>query len=185
MLWSRTNREQRLIGRTGVSGAMTRDRRPPEVAFFVNDAGSSKMQYYLRMSSRLQTRQCYAKGVQTLRLKTTLQSEAPQGGALPASVTGPGRYVTPGDMRLHALVMAPPGGRITALRVDGRRAPVGSNSYRGRAIARVSRVLPPGRTTLVTADVETAPGSTGAAVLRTTPGVLANEDAAQTKACVS
>ena len=164
---------------------MTRDRRPPEVAFFVNDAGSSKMQYYLRMSSRLQTRQCYAKGVQTLRLKTTLQSEAPQGGALPASVTGPGRYVTPGDMRLHAIVMAPPGGRITALRVDGRRAPVGSNSYRGRAIARVSRVLPPGRTTLVTADVETAPGSTGAAVLRTTPGVLANEDAAQTKACVS
>lgn len=184
MLWSRSQREQRLIRSTGIAGAMTQDRRTPEVAFFVNDAGSSKMQYYLRMSSQLQTRKCYAKGVQVLRLTTTLRSDAPPGN-LPPSVTGTGQYVRLRDMRLHLLVMGPQGGRVTALRVDGKPAPVGRNTYRGRAIARVPRILSPGQSTIITADVQTAPGATGAAVLRTTPGVQANEDLVQTRSCAS
>ncbi|HJR89978.1 MAG TPA: DUF4012 domain-containing protein, partial [Aeromicrobium sp.] len=185
MLWSRSEREQSLISSNGLAGALTHDRRTPEVAAFLNDAGSSKMQYYLRTSSRLQTRKCYANGVQALRLTTTLRSDAPQGVALPLSITGPGRYVGQGDMRLHLLVMGPQGGRVTALRVDGKRAPVGRNAYRGRAIARVSRVLPPGQSTVITADVQTAPGATSAAVLRTTPGVQANDDVVETRSCAS
>jgi hypothetical protein len=183
MLWSRADSEQQRIRRTGISGSLSHDRRTPEVAFFVNDGASSKMEFYLRVSSTLQTLKCYADGVQTLRLTTTLSSEAPQSVRLPASVTGPGNWVTPGDMRLHAMIVAPQGGQITAMKVDGRRAPVGSTAYRGRQIARVPRVLPPGVSTVLSVDLTTGPNSTGAPVLRTTPGTVANDDAVNTRVC--
>ncbi len=185
-LWSRDAAEQRRIARTGIAGAMTRDRKAPEVGFFVNDGGSAKMEYYLRMGSRLETRRCYAHGVQALRLTSTLQSDAPQGGAsLPISVTGRATYLNPGDMFLHGVVLAPPGGRIMGMWVDGKRAPVSPVTYGGRQMARFPRILPPGATSVVTVDLQTARGSAKAATLRTTPGVQANDDSVQTRACAS
>jgi len=183
-LWSRDAAEQRRIARTGIAGAMSVDAAAPEVGFFANNGGSAKMEFYLRMGSRLETRRCYADGVQALRLTSTLRSDAPQGGArLPISVTGRAPYLTPGDILLQNLVLAPPGGRIMALWVDGKRAPVSPAKYRGRQVARFSRILPPGATSVIRADIQTARGSDAAATLRTTPGVQANDDSVQTRAC--
>lgn len=183
MLWSRSLDEQRRIRRTGVAGALSVDRKAPEVGFFVNDAGESKMEYYLRMSSTLETRGCYDNGAQALRLTTSLQSDAPQSGRLPESVAGLGHYTAPGEMRLHGLVVAPPGGRITSLSVDGIPAPIGAMYYRGRQVARFPRVLQPGATTVVMVGLTTAPGAKAPAVLRTTPGTFANDDSVDTRIC--
>jgi hypothetical protein len=183
MLWSRRADEQERIRRTGISGSFSRDRRTPEVAFFVDDGASSKMEFYLQMASQLQTVKCYSNGAQALRLTTTLSSEAPDGATLPASVTGTGDYVNPGDMRLHAMIVGPPGGRILAMKVDGRPAPVGANEYRGRPVARVPRILPPGVSTVMIVDLITGPQVTGAPVLKTTPGTVANDDQVRTRAC--
>lgn len=183
LLWSRDGREEGRIHRTGISGSLSRDRRTPEVAFFVNDGGSSKMEFYLRMSSTLQTRGCYDDGVQALSLTTSLQSDAPQSVHLPASVTGPGTYTAPGEMRLHGMVVAPPGGKITSMTVDGIPAPVGATYYKGRQIARFPRVLQPGATSVIMVRLTTAPGAKRPAVLRTTPGTLANDDQANTRTC--
>jgi len=185
-LWSRDAREQRRIARTGIAAAMSRAAAAPDVGFFVNSAGSSKMEFYLRMGSRLETRRCYAHGVQALRLTSTLRSEAPQGDAqLPSSITGVVPYLTPGDISLQSVILAPPGGRIMGIWVDGKRAPVGAMTYRGRKLARIVRVLPPGGTSVVRVDLQTGPGSVAAATLRTTPGVQANDDSVLTRACVS
>jgi hypothetical protein len=165
---------------------MTRDAAAPEVGFFVNDGGSAKMEYYLRMGSRLETRRCYAHGVQALRLTSTVQSEAPQGGVpLPISVTGRAPYLNPGDMFLHGFVVAPPGGRIMGLWVDGKPAPVSPVTYGGRQVARFPRILPPGATSVVKVDLQSGRGSAEAATLRTTPGVQANDDSVRTRPCVS
>ena len=185
-LWSREADEQRRIARTGIAGAMSREAAAPEVGFFVNSAGSSKMEFYLSMGSRLEARRCYAHGVQALRLTSTLRSDAPQGGAqLPSSITGVVPYLTPGDISLQSLILAPARGRITGIWVDGKRAPVGAMTYRGRQVARIVRVLPPGATSVVRVDIQTGRGSVTAATLRTTPGVQANDDSVHTKACVS
>lgn len=184
MVWSRHADEQRQIRDTGVSGMLREDRHDPEVGFFVNDGASTKMEFYLRMGSRLRTSQCESGGVQHLRLTTELSSLVPQSGALlPVSVTGLGSYVDQGNMLLNGIIMAPPGGRVTALSVDGRRAPVGSTVYHGRQLVRFARVLTPGQTSLVTADIVTAKGAHGKPVLRTTPGVVPNEDAVDATTC--
>ena len=183
MLWSRDAGEQRRIRQTGVSGEWSLDRRNPEVGFFVNDSGSTKMQFYLRMESRLRTVRCAADGTETLELTSTLRSEVPPGGALPASVTGVGAFVTPGDQRLNALILAPPGGRVVSLSVDGIPAPVGATKYRGRHVVRVPRVIPPGDSSVYKVQLQTGPGAHGDAVLRTTPGVVDNVDATDTSGC--
>lgn len=183
-LWSRDAAEQRRIARTGIAGAMSRDAAAPEVGFFVNDGGSAKMEFYLRMGSRLETRRCYAHGVQALRLTSTLRSDAPQGGArLPISITGRATYLNPGDILLHGVVLGPPRGRIMALWVDGKRAPVSPVTYGGRQVARFPRILPPGATSVIRVDVQTGRGAAAAATLRTTPGVQANDDSVQTRTC--
>jgi hypothetical protein len=185
-LWSRDAAEQSRITSTGIAGAMSQDAKAPEVGFFVNDGGSAKMEFYLRMGSGLETQRCYAHGVQALRLTSTLRSDAPQGGTrLPISVTGRAPYLTPGDISLQGVVLAPPHGRIMDLWVDGKRAPVSPATYGGRQVTRFARILPPGATSVVRVDIQTGRGAAAAATLRTTPGVQANDDSVHTRACVS
>ncbi|HUS20652.1 MAG TPA: DUF4012 domain-containing protein [Aeromicrobium sp.] len=184
-LWSRDAAEEGRISRTGIAGAMSRDAGAPEVGFFVNDNAPSKMEFYLGMGSRLDFRRCYAGGVQALRLTSTLRSDAPQGVQLPISIASRLPYLNVGDIFLQGVVLAPPRGRITDLWIDGKRAPVSPQTYRGRQVARFSRALPPGTTSVVRADIQTGRAAAAAATLRTTPGVQANDDAVHTRACVS
>ena len=65
------------------------------------------------------------------------------------SLAGRATYLNPGDMFLHGVVLAPPGGRIMGMWVDGKRAPVSPVTYGGRQMARFPRILPPGATSVV------------------------------------
>ena len=171
MLWSRDRAEQARIRTGGISGALSSDRRKPEVGFFVNDAGGWKITYYLRSTIKLDPQECAKDGSQLFKLTGTLRSDAPQSAKrMPISVTGQGRYVRPGEMRVHALIMGPLGGHITAMRVDGTPAPVGGAEYMGHPLARVAKVLPPGESTMISADIVAPPHSSGQPTLRGTPG---------------
>jgi hypothetical protein len=184
LLWSRDASEQRRILTGGIAGALSMDRATPEVGSFVNDAGSWKMTYYLHTSAKLEARKCLDGNAQQLRLTTTLQSNGPQSvRRMSPSVVGHGEFVRPGDMRLHPLIVGPLGGQITALRVDGQRAPVGGNTYHGRPLTRVARVLPPGETTVIVVDMVTPRGSTGQPILRLTPAATPNEISVSPGAC--
>jgi hypothetical protein len=176
MLWSRDRSEQSRIRTGGISGALSTDRHKPEVGFFLNDAGGWKITYYLRSTVKLEAQECARDGSQLFKLTGTLRSDAPQSAKrMPISVTGQGRYVRPGEMRVHALIMGPLGGRITSLTVDGKPAPVGAARYMGHPLARVPRVLPPGESSMISADIVAPPRSSGQPSLRVTPGAWPDE----------
>jgi hypothetical protein len=67
--------------------------------------------------------------------------------------------------------------------IDGQRASIGANFYKGRQIARAARQLDPGDSFVITATIRTAPGADGAPALRTTPGVAPNNDSVSPGAC--
>lgn len=188
MLWSKHRKEQARIQSGGIAAPFTdlKQLARPQVGVFVTDAGSSKMSYYLRMGTRVQTTQCFLDGAQEMTITTTLRSEAPQGGrALPLYVTGRSRFVNRGDIALSVRVVAPLEGQILSMLVDGRRAPVGGLKYHGRPIARVARNIPPGESTVIVTQITSPEGTPGDPLLRTTPGVLENEDSADASACAS
>jgi hypothetical protein len=185
-LWSRHDAEQARIQSTGIAGAMT-DRRQvarPQVGVFLTDATQGKMEYYLRAGTQVTPTKCYAGGIQDIRMTTSLRSEAPEGGPrLPVSVTGSGKTVGLGNIGLSVRIMAPPHGEIRSLLVDGHRAPVGATFYRGRHVKRINRILPPGVSTVIVARIRTGPGTPGDPLLRSTPGVVANDDVVGPSAC--
>jgi hypothetical protein len=186
LLWSKHPAEQARIQSTGIAGSMT-DRRElarPQLGLFLTDTTQGKMDYYLRSTTQVTATNCYADGVQDIRMSTTLSSEAPQSGpVLPDSVTGTGKTVGKGNIGLSVRVMAPPKGEIRAIRVDGHPSPVGATFYGGRQLKRIIRVLQPGESTVIVTRFRSGPGAAGDPLLRATPGVLPNDDIVGPTAC--
>ncbi len=184
MLWSRDQTEQKRIQRGHLSGSLETGTGRPQVGVFVNDGVGSKMEYYLTMGTSVRSQQCFDNESQELQVTTTLRNNAPADvPRLPSSVTGLGRLITRGHMLLPTLIIGPRGGTIVSMTVDGKPAPNGGAKFLGRPVATVSRQLPPGRSTNIVTVMRTPARSPGDPELRTTPGVLPNEDMAGPSAC--
>jgi hypothetical protein len=114
-----------------------------------------------------------------------LSSNAPpNAGRLPPLLTGRGIYTKPGNIKLGVTIMGPRGGDITSMTVDGDPAPTGgSTTLNGRPVAKVPRELPAGQSSIIVIEMRTAAASPKDPQLRTTPGVLQNEDSAEPSAC--
>ena len=184
MLWSRDDTEQELVQNSGISGAIDTGSGRPDVGIYVNDNGSTKMEYYLGMNTTLQAERCLDGGAQELRATTTLVSNVPPNPLrLPPSVVGSGSFVKPGNMLLGVMVTGPRNGEITSMTVDGEPAPVGGAKLGGRPVAKVARELPPGQSSFIVTRMRTAAASPGAPKLRTTPGIAPNDDAVEPSVC--
>jgi hypothetical protein len=184
MLWSRDPTDQKRIQNSGISGALDRGSKRPQVGVYVNDYTAAKMEYYLGMGTSLRSERCIDGDAQELRVTTTLSSRAPVNASrLSLSIVGLGKYVTPGNMGLGVLILGPRGGTITSMTVDGQRAPVGGASLDGRPVAKVSRELPPGQTSIIVTTMTTAKHSPSDPELHTTPGVVPNGDRSEASAC--
>ena len=171
MVWSKHASEQARIQSTGISGSMTDRRQPrrPQVGFYLTDTSQTKLNYYLHSESRIEATKCYAHGVQDLTMTTTLTSDVPQGAALPVSIVGLGTRVPLATMGLSVRVIAPPGGSIRSIAVDGKRAPVGSNFYRGRQLTRFTRHLEPGASTVILTKFRSGRSMPGDPLFKATP----------------
>jgi hypothetical protein len=171
-VWSRHKREQRIMGRSGISGALPGDDgRTPHVGVYLGDAASTKMLYYLEHHSGLSATSCRA-GVQEWTLRTDLRARTPaKVSKLPVAVTGDGTYTPPGTMRVVVRIYAPFGGAIEYLALDGVQQTVYADTHHGRNVTRVVLTLQPGATHNITARIQSAKGQTDAAVLALTPGV--------------
>lgn len=184
MLWSRDEAEQKRIQTSGISGVLDTGSGLPQVGIYVNDHGSTKMEFYLGMRTTLRSMRCLEGGAQELQTTTTLVSNAPPNAPrLPRSIVGSGVFVSPGNMALGVKIFGPRGGEITSMTVDGQRAPVGTTEFRGRPVTNVVRELPPGQSSVIVTTMKTPAASPGDPVLRTTPGILPNEDAPAPSAC--
>ena len=183
MLWSRDQAEQERIQSGYLSGSLKNGIGRPQVGVFVNDGSGSKMEFYLTMGTRVRSLRCFDNGSQELRVTTTLLNNASNASQLPPSVGGLGDIVTPGHMLLPTMVIGPRGGKILSMTVDGQPAPNGGAKYRGRPVATVARQLPPGQSSVIVTTIRTPALTPGDPELRTSPGVLPNEDATEPSAC--
>lgn len=183
MLWSRDRAEQRRIRGGGLSNALNRKNDRPQADVYVNDIAGGKMEYFLTMGTRARSQQCFDDDSQELQTTTTLSSNAPPDvSRLSISVTGLGSKVRPGHMLLGVMVVGPRQGEILSMTVDGQRAPMGGE-LAGRPVAQVVRQLPPGESSVIVTRMRTAAASRGDVQLRTTPGIIPNDDATGPSAC--
>lgn len=170
--WSADPAEQELIAPTALSGAyVTDDGTTPHVGVYLSDAASTKMEYYLDFATVPTAVRCLDGGRQVITTTTTLTSTAPTGVDLPESVTGDGRFVDRGDMRLNVRLFSPFKGRFTAVEVDGTPVQVLSGRLGDRNVTAVGVLLRPGRTVTVRASSTSGPGQTGDPEFTTTPGL--------------
>ena len=171
LLWSAHRSEQERIHSTGISGSMTDRRQPdrPQVGLFLNDMSQAKLDFYLRSETRVEATKCYDGDTQDLVMTTTLSSDVKQGAPLPTSIVGLGIRIPIGVIGLSVRVMAPPGGEIRSIEVDGKPAAIGRNAYQGRQMGRITQRLQPGENTVIITKFRSARGTPGDPILRATP----------------
>ncbi|WP_183096184.1 DUF4012 domain-containing protein [Nocardioides stalactiti] len=175
--------EQEQIAGTEIAGELRPTDDEAQVGIYLNDALESKMTYYLAYEADVIARACtgYKQEIAgTFRLTSTV----PPGIDLPPTVTGifpGGRFfgeIEPGQQRLAVYVMAPPGGTIEELSLEGRRFdPVVTDEYAGREVAQIVTILDPGETQRIEFELRTGPGQTGPVELDVTPGAFPGSSA--------
>lgn len=166
---------QREIAGTRIAGEFVdRTDGPPVVGIYVNDAGPTKMQYYLRQKASLYSRSCSG-GRQELGTTITFTNATPTlADQLPDAITGeffPGNRTDPGQQLLVVYVSAPVGGSVEEVRIDGQSAGDPTiTTYAGRPVATIGVLLDPGQTQTVDVVLRTGKGQTGDARLEMSPG---------------
>lgn len=172
LMWFPRESEQAEIEPTALSGRLRADGTSPRVGVFVNDATSSKMQYYLRQTASVDARSCSADGRQRLTTTATFRSTAPADAAqLPSYIAGTGKHSRVGTQRIGVQLALPAGSDVARLTINGKRRLVSESSFGGRPFVRLALVLKPGQDITVVVDSTTGRDQRGRPVLDVTPGV--------------
>lgn len=172
---------------TAVLGELTGDDGDtPHVDIGVNDTTGSKMSYYLRYRAEVRGRSC-ADDVQSLSGSVTLNQviSAAEARTLPDDVSGGGLYGIPvGSQLLTLRIYGPFGGSIDNVRIDGKRLDTEALEIDGRPVLTVSPIIETVEDVIVTWDMESGPGQSGAGEVGITPSVVpGNLDSTFASAC--
>jgi hypothetical protein len=186
LVWSAHPAEQRLLAPTALAGGLgERDPKAPQVGVYLNAALPYKLDYYLDHEVSVRSDSCVG-GRQQLTTTVTLHSN------VPADISSLSEYVAPrrvplfgaGTIATTVYFVAPEGGSIRSLTVDGKREKVARQSWDGRTIFARTITLEHGQDRSLAVDVLAGRGQTGTTDLRTTPGVRSTGlGAVQTSAC--
>ncbi len=179
-----------MLEGAAVLGALsTTDGHVPHVDVGINDNTASKMSYYLRYDTEVQSVSCQG-GRQDLAGSMTLrQSISPaQAAALPDSVTGANPTAPErGAQQVAVQVYGPAGGQMTDFRIDGKA--VGANlplytDDSGRQVVSLN-VVPSSRSNVrITWSMTTGEGQDADGVVGVTPSVVAGDQSSTfTSAC--
>jgi hypothetical protein len=177
LVWSRHSDEQSALSGKTVSGALPRGRADGAwTGMYLNDATSSKMEYYLDYVGGVKPVSCTSDGTQRFETRLRLHSTAPADpSGLPAYVTGNGRYARKGSMKLSLRIYGPAGGKITGIIANGKERKPYLFTHDGHPVAFLSLLLKPQGNVDITAQVQTAAGQRGAPQLVWTPGVTTGD----------
>lgn len=166
-------KEQARLAGTRLAGEFPRGNGgPAQAAVYVNDATGSKMGYYLDYQARIGSVSC-ARGVIGFSGTLRVHSKAPADAAsLPDTITGPGTYgVAQGDHLNVFDLVAPTGGTITDVVVNGVKSRGTNRTYQGRPVVSVPILLTPGDVVTLSWRATSGPGHTGGVEFVSTPGV--------------
>lgn len=165
--------EQTVLSGTRLAGEFVRGAGgPAQAAVYVNDATGSKMGYFLDYDARIGSVSC-AGGVigfnGTLRIHSAAPADAK---SLPSTVTGSGDYgVARGDHLNVFDLVAPTGGEISDVVVNGVKSTGTNRTFEGRPVVSVPILLEPGDVVTLTWRATSGAGHTGGVELISTPGV--------------
>ncbi|TNM44139.1 DUF4012 domain-containing protein [Nocardioides albidus] len=166
--------EQAEIAGTDIAGEFSTDAgHSPQVGVYLNDAGPTKMQYYLKYGAHAFARSCTG-GRQVIAGEIELHADTPADvGQLPPAITGkdfPGVRVAPGHQLLVLYLTTPVGGTFEHLTYDGE--PLGSSAvpFAGRELSRVAVSLAPQERHRVSFVLRTGEGQVGDIELSVSPG---------------
>jgi hypothetical protein len=165
--------EQELLDGTRVAGAFpSGSGGAAQAGVYVNDATGSKMGYFLDYDARISSVSCAA-GVIGFSGSLRVHSTAPADAAsLPPTITGPGTYgVARGDHLNVFDLVAPVGGEITDVVVNGVKSTGTNRTYEGRPIVSVPILLEPGDVVTLTWRATSGEGHSEGVELISTPGV--------------
>ncbi|GAA1745078.1 DUF4012 domain-containing protein [Aeromicrobium alkaliterrae] len=173
LIWSADPAEQAEFAETPLAGALPQGGTHPRFGVYVNDATSSKMQFYLRWDSKVEAVRCLDDDRQELALTVTLTSTAPADAALlPSYIVGPGTYATPGTQQVNLRLAAPSGSTLEALEVDGVRTIMGNGTLGDRPIVIQPALVGPGQEVTLRLVVTTGPNQPDSIIVDSTPGVV-------------
>ena len=143
----------------------------PHVSLSFNDGTSTKMDYYLRYVTSVESVSCQGDR-QTLRVTSRMTSQVPKDlDQLTPSILGPARAAPKGVLVTAADLIGPVGGSIDSFEVDGVPPVYVQATLGGREIASTRVFLKPGQTATLSYTVTTGKGQIGDPALRVTPGV--------------
>ena len=173
LVWSADEAEEAELAETPLAGLLPQGGPHPRFGVYVNDATSSKMQFYLRWESSVEAVRCLADDQQELALTVKLTSTAPADAALlPQYIVGNGRFADPGTQQVNLRIAAPAGSTLASLEVDGERTIYARGDLGDRPIAIQPVVLAPGQEVTLTLTVTTGKDQPGSSIVSTTPGVV-------------
>ncbi len=172
-----SRKEQAEIAGTEIAGEFVdRGTSDPEVGIYLNDAGPTKMQYYLKYDAAVFARRCIGSRQEITGSIEFRSDTPPDVEALPPSITGegfPGQRVLPGDQQLVVYLTSPTGGEITEIKIDGQRAPDPVREpLAGRTLTRMLIHLAPRARHRVEFVMRSGLDQDGDVRLRVTPGVF-------------
>ncbi len=165
---------QQEIAGTAIAGELTPDGdADPHVGIYLNDAGPTKMQYYLAYDARVFARSCTGDR-QSIAGEVEFHSDTPPDvGQLPAAITGatyPGVRVAPGHQLLVVYLTTPVGGEVEEVEVDGRPQSIDAVPFEGRDLVRVAVSLAPQERHRLSFVMRGAPGQDGDIDVEVSPG---------------
>ncbi|WP_114424555.1 DUF4012 domain-containing protein [Nocardioides houyundeii] len=178
--------EQAELAGTAVAGELPTDASGrPYVDVELNDATASKMSYYLRYDTQVKAVGC-EDGVQELSGSMVMhQTISPrEAEALGASVTGPGDSVELGEQIVFVRIHGPVGGSFGRMVIDGEVQDVRTVDLNGRPVATLLMALTSRQQVMITWQMDTGEGQTGAGKVGVTPSVVpGNKDSEFSSAC--
>lgn len=152
LLWSDIESEQSILERYALSGSIAGPSVPPaQFGVYFNDGTGAKMDYYVKRTVQL-IRQCPKDGYEQTTVRVTSTNAAPVDAAtaLPAYVTGAGKFgVPPGSVQTNIVAYGPAQAQVETAKLDEQRIEFAPYFHGNRPVGVLAIRLAPGESKTV------------------------------------
>ncbi|WJH26505.1 DUF4012 domain-containing protein [Pseudarthrobacter defluvii] len=149
-VWSSHKEEQDILMDIPLGGSISGPSQGgASFGVYFNDGTGAKMDFYMRRKVQL-TKTCTSDGYAEFNVRVELSNTAPAdaASALPAAITGGGRFGVPaGSVQTNVVVYGPAQAHVDTATQNGTKIGLGSYMHRGRPVGIVSARLAAGETT--------------------------------------
>ena len=173
MVWLAAPTEQAsLLDAPATKQVSTAFAHSPDVGVYLNDATSTKLDYYLTSTTNVVSSSCGG-GRQVLNVTTTIKSYVPvdilSNTGLQPFLIGYPRDGKPGDLDLSVYAYGPLNGTVLDTTLNGQAGAPARFQHLGHPVIERTVLIRPGETLVLKYAFQAQKGETGDPVVRTTP----------------